>query len=136
MPATSTHIAEALAGEAETRFGAGRALPFVLSRVPPQPRGWLDKVGKCPRPRPAGLWCDEYPYASSLQGGAANYYAGGVSVQLVPAWEQRIQAGVLKRFYSGAKVDAGGITPTSQFLNVVSPLPTFFIDRKGRKHLL
>jgi RHS repeat-associated protein len=131
MPLTSIHIADALTG-----FGSnGRASPFVLSHIPAQSRRWLNKTGVCPSPRPAGLWCDEYPYASTLQGGELNW-PDTVSVRLVPNLEQREQARVLKKFYKNAKVDAGGLTPTSIFLNLVAPLPTFYIDRKGRKHLL
>lgn len=71
-----------------------------------------------------------------MQGGPVNYFAGGVSARLVPMAEQLRQRNVLNNFYRGGQVDAGGVTPTSFFLNVVTPLPSFYIDRKGKKHQL
>jgi len=40
-----------------------------------------------------GLWCDEYPFKTTVEGGAA-------SVRGVPPWEQRIQGGLLTAFYA------------------------------------
>lgn len=46
-----------------------------------------------PSPRPAGMSVEEYPYASSFEGGA------GASTGLVPKAEQDYQGGVLSSFY-------------------------------------
>jgi len=42
-----------------------------------------------------GLSCDEYPFASTYQGGA------GASTMPVPGWEQSVQGGVNSSFYQG-----------------------------------
>jgi len=47
--------------------------------------------------RPPGMSYDEYPYASTVQGGA------GSQVQLVPVREQNIQGGQLRALYSTMK---------------------------------
>ncbi len=44
-------------------------------------------------PRPTGYQCDEYPFASTYQGGA------GASASLVPKLENRRQGGQLSDFY-------------------------------------
>ena len=46
-----------------------------------------------PSPRPTGYECDEYPFASTYQGGT------GSSAVLVPAHENHVQGGQLSTFY-------------------------------------
>jgi RHS repeat-associated protein len=48
-------------------------------------------------PRPDGMSYDEYPYASTVQGGA------GAHISLVPVREQNIQGGQLRNLYSTMK---------------------------------
>jgi hypothetical protein len=50
----------------------------------------------------SGCNCDEYPFASSLQGGA------GAVVRLVPIRENSIQGGVLAAFYRRHRIGHGG----------------------------
>ncbi|TFH47036.1 MAG: hypothetical protein E4H01_08975, partial [Lysobacterales bacterium] len=58
--------------------------PGPLNRVSPKhPRGWLRSDPRC-KGNIAAItlnWCDEYPFASTRQGGQAN----GASLRLVPA---------------------------------------------------
>ena len=72
-----------------------------------------------------------FPYSSTLQGGPINYALGSVSVRLVRAAERRRQGSVINRFYSGAGVTRGGILPKAIYLNVVTPLPSYYIGSKG-----
>jgi hypothetical protein len=46
------------------------------------------------------MWCDEYPFYTSLEGGP------GASLRLVPATEQMSQGGKLSAFYAACKVIA------------------------------
>jgi hypothetical protein len=71
-------------------------------------RGWTRSDPRCSG-RGAAQWCDEYPFQSTLQAGP------GASLELVPAWEQRIQAGKLSSFYSACGLSAGDdflVTPS------------------------
>lgn len=52
--------------------------------------------------RKAGYNCDEYPFASSRQGGA------GAVVKLVPIRENSIQGGMLAAFYARNNIGNGG----------------------------
>jgi hypothetical protein len=52
--------------------------------------------------RRAGYNCDEYPFASSFQGGA------GAVVRLVPIRENSIQGGILAAFYIRHRIGHGG----------------------------
>lgn len=130
-PFSTVHVVLAETGNGNTSDDVPQALPFVLvkglGRNDVKPR--RGKKG-CPLPG-VGLVCDEYPYASTLQGGNVNYRAGLVSLLWVPATEGSKQGNDLKNFYSRA-----GIIPASPegiFLNVGIPfLPTSFISRLGK----
>ncbi len=77
-------------------------------------------------------WCDEYPFASSKQGGPANFAAGKVSLRMVPEFEQRIQAGQLSAFYGWAGVAADGNSEESRFLAIAIPgMNSFMVNRRG-----
>ena len=59
-------------------------------------------------PRGSTLSCDEYPFASTLEGGR------GASIAGVPRVEQRRQGGALRAFYAKERVRVG-----DEFLVVV-----------------
>ena len=62
-----------------------------------------------PSPRPVGQQCDEYPFASTYEGGAT------ASAVLVPAGENQNQGGSLRNFYASNNLQNG-----SQFQVMVS----------------
>ena len=66
------------------------------------------------------LWCDEYPFASTLEGGQAN----GSSLMLVPATEQMYQGGMLSAFYAACSVVAND--PYDGMFGVVPGTPSTF----------
>ena len=134
--ATSTHIAAALFGYGNTQSGGGVA-PFLLTRKsPPFSRSWIKRSSRCNSflglttgavGRTPGLSCDEYPYASTTNGGLANYNLDRVSLAQTPSFEDAAQGGAISKFYGKAKVDPG-----KPFLNLAAPyLPfSFYIYNK------
>ena len=109
---------------------------MLLNRRKPHSRGWLRSRTECNQVAKANFvaaWgtvghCDEFPYASTVQGGRVNYARGRVSLALAPARETPIQGGNLSAFYricrikrapSSASVQtASRIAPKSRFLAV------------------
>ena len=134
MPSHSVHIVTSILFGGFTRSqGGSGALPFVLVRTPGR-NAVLNRGSKWPckgiTGAGRGLSCDEYPYASTGQGGEVNWQADMVSLMPVPSWESAYQGGRLSGFYRGARVDAGTI-----FVNIAVPMfPTFYIDRGGIVH--
>jgi RHS repeat-associated protein len=109
----------------------------VLSRVPEQPRTWYHSlpVYKDNKDR-SKMWTDEYPYATTAQGGKSNYYDGLVSLMPAPEKEQRHQARSIKKLYNQGKIsNRGTVDPTSWFVNLVSfRRQTRVYDRGGKKY--
>ena len=106
-PITTAHIAMAIAG----------GQPARLNRISPgNPRGWLRSTPQCSGNVAllSGMWCDEYPFASTRQGGP------GSSVMLAPAFEQMLQGGKLGAFYGLCKVTPN-VAPDDGF--AVGPAP-------------
>ena len=139
-PYTTMHIMDALYGNGDTISGvSGNALTFLLIKgktaerndVPPYMRKMSPmcngKTGKG-----FGMDCDEYPYASTVNGGKLAYQNDMVSLRPVPLSDNRSQGQKLKSFYSKAGIGVGEI-----FINLAMPgLPTFYIDKKGKVHNL
>ena len=75
---------------------------------PNNPLQQVNRDAACPRGKYRGMSCDEYPYASTAQGGA------GASTAPVPIREQWVQGGELGRFY-------GTIAPDENFCVEVGP---------------
>jgi RHS repeat-associated protein len=109
----------------------------VLSRVPAQSRKWYESlpIYKNNNDR-KNMWTDEYPYATTVQGGGYNYSQGLVSLMSAPAKEQRHQARSLKKLYDKGNVSQRGtLDPSSWFLNIVSfRRQTRVYDRQGRRY--
>ncbi|GHU23659.1 hypothetical protein FACS189497_09610 [Betaproteobacteria bacterium] len=131
-PMTSTHIMDALNGNGDTLSGSPMPLPFVLLKgqkrddVNPSVRG----ASRQCKGKPNGFDCDEYPYASSMNGGNAMYHLDGVSLRAVPSSDNRRQGGKLGRFYT-----ANNLTYGKPYINLAMPwMPTFFIDKNGKVH--
>jgi RHS repeat-associated protein len=106
-PVTTLHIATAISGGYRAQ----------LNRISPgHSRAWLKNTPQCSGNVAliTGLWCDEYPFASTLQGGP------GSSVMLTPAIEQMIQGGKLGAFYGLCKVTPN-VGPDDAF--AVGPAP-------------
>lgn len=86
LPQIADHIADAQA----------RGYPNVLSRTTDRQRINRNRREACrnfvPQP-PLNTSCDEYPFASTYQGGA------GASIRAVTVLEQNIQGGTLSAFY-------------------------------------
>lgn len=84
LPAIASHIASAQK--------AGK--PRVLRRTTNQQRIRSNRRAACRNFKPApGYSCDEYPFASTYEGGA------GAAIRGVPVREQHIQGAVLSTFY-------------------------------------
>jgi hypothetical protein len=131
-PQTSMHILDSLMGNGDKIDNTPNPLPFVLIRGPRRAVSETHMAAVCERPRPKGIQCDEYPYATTLMGGTAAYLLGQVSLRKVPGYDNRAHGNRLRRFYSGAGVGAGEV-----FVNLSLPFaPTFYIDKHGTSHLL
>jgi hypothetical protein len=87
-------------------------LPMLMTyNGPGNPQTRANRRAACPasvRATMRPLSCDEYPFASSGQGGA------GSSTRGVPLWENWVQGGILSAFYSG-------MAPAEPFAVVVVP---------------
>lgn len=88
-PAIAAHIRAAQA--------AGK--PAILHRAFPTPQD--RRPGACRGWRGPGS-CDEYPFASTYEGGP-----GKASIAGVPLWEQRRQGGDLSGFYRAKRIRDG-----------------------------
>jgi len=93
IPEISAHIARALAA------GRPGALHRARSGIAARRRAACPPavVKRFRRARPGGS-CDEYPFASTSEGG------GGASIANVPAAEQRSQGGLMSGFYSSQRM--------------------------------
>lgn len=112
-PDTRDHIRDAILS----------GYPAVLDRIsPPKSRSWLRTDPRCVGKTggTTGKWCDEYPFASTVQGGP------GSSLRPIVAWEQRLQGGKLSAFYRACAVKAGD-TIDGKFGVVPIAGPSFWV---------
>jgi RHS repeat-associated protein/uncharacterized repeat protein (TIGR01451 family) len=90
-------------------------------KFPPNSRSWLDSQPTCQQARLRGQACDEYPFASTLEGGRkpAQFFGADQdvadmegetlpSVMGVDSRESSIQGGRLGGFYTKCKVSGSG----------------------------
>lgn len=115
--------------------------PFALNRSPTWPRGWynVDSVVECNRAARAryseSRACDEYPFASTRQGGPANYMLGSVSLRLLDLSESNGTRNFINRFYSVSSISRDGVSKESRFVAIGAPgSRSFFTDRQGVVH--
>ena len=77
--------------------------------------------------------CDEYPFASTWQGGPVNYGYGEVSLKLVSQIESRLQGKLMGQFYSSTGVIAND--PILSWFGVITmpytQVNSFWITRNG-----
>jgi hypothetical protein len=152
LPETTRHQFDALTFSGNTfdnptgATGQSNFIGPVLIRTARYPGRWYNSYPPCQGRSPGdGKICDEYPYATTLQGGRDNYLKGNVSIRLVPAYEQSLrsgqdgQGGRLGTFYREAPVnrveDPGG-GKDSIFVNLAFPFLgfSFWLDRQGLPH--
>jgi RHS repeat-associated protein len=78
--------------------------PAYLHRAPRQSSSPGNVPGVCPSPRPIGMDCDEYPFATTEEGGLQNY----PSLRLIDSSDNRRQGAYLySRFYRPCTVSNG-----------------------------
>ena len=131
------HISDAQRGDG-SNF---RPAPFALNRISPWDRGWLRAASECnaaARARAGGSRaCDEYPFASSRQGGPVNYVAQSVSLRLLSRSESDGTRNFIRDFYSVGSVSNDGFSKRSRFIVVGIPeVRSFYTDRAGMVHYL
>ena len=133
LPHTGQHISSALAGLGQTIDGSPHApMPFFLNRSARIRGQWYNQYSPCNTAR-GGNTCDEYPFASTFQGGPLSYALGGVSLAVVPRSETLPQAHLLARFYSIARRSRFEANPLkSGFIAVAGPGRSFCTDDDGR----
>jgi RHS repeat-associated protein len=101
--------------------------PLLSQKIPAHTRTWLNGTNECnPTARAIAMgilnrnqtdptrWsvtCDEYPFASSEQGGVINYAQGRVSLKFVPGWETGSQGDLMSRW----KLRAAGVNANDPF---------------------
>lgn len=91
MPTIATHIRQAQATK-----------PSTLTRITNKNEIDRNRENACGNfVRRKGIQCDEYPFASTREGGT------GASTMGVPASEQRIQGGTISAFYRKNKLKNG-----------------------------
>lgn len=96
---TSQHILDAQLGGGTNLLNS----PFWLTRrSPPHSRSWIRSSTAC-KGRVRGVTsCDEYPFASTEEGGVGN--RARVSLRPVPVTEQALQGGLLSVFYGACRI--------------------------------
>ena len=99
LPVFVVHTRRTPAIAAHIRAAQAAGKPAILHRVLPVPRD--RRPGACRGWRGPGS-CDEYPFASTLEGGP-----GKASIAGVPLREQRIQGGDLLAFYRRHRIGNG-----------------------------
>ena len=112
------HIAASQYGFSNTMSGAG-VTSSVLVRGPSvgsKGRKWLDDIGCKKR----GSACDEYPFASTLNGGEMNWHNDTVSTAPLPIDDSKRQMIVMGKFYSksgiGSKIGKPFISVGNGFI--------------------
>jgi hypothetical protein len=92
MPTIATHIRQAQAA----------GYPSILTRTTIKSQIESNRDAACGSfTRPPGKECDEYPFASTYEGGMGS--GKRASVMAVPPHEQRVQGGTLSAFYRKLK---------------------------------
>ncbi|WP_425507957.1 NucA/NucB deoxyribonuclease domain-containing protein [Tahibacter caeni] len=140
FPDHALHIGEALIGQG-SNF---KPISPALNRTPAWPRGWYNRAPECDRKsRDAygasnsgkSAACDEFPFATTRQGGPVNYVLWGVSLRLLDLNESSRTGGFIDSFYGTAMISPDGISRWSRFVALGIPgSKSFFTDRMGRVH--
>lgn len=125
----ATHIILSQMGLGNTSSGAGVTSSILVRGEARQGGAWYNKFYPCNMGFVGdGLSCDEYPFASTINGGERNYMNNTVSLMLLPGGESKRQGRMIGRFYATNNVVFG-----RPFISVANPFfPSFFIDARGR----
>ncbi|WP_249070113.1 putative Ig domain-containing protein [Argonema antarcticum] len=178
LPQTTQHTQDAITGQGNTKYSGGIAPTFLFhtpnwprSRPHPEfynrypgsstniyPRSWYNDEQQCfwdnSNPietvrQSRGKVCDEYPYASTAQGGFLNYELNHVSLRLVSAEEQLkdiknvngvmvqnfdSQYWKLGEFYTEANIPTLDARMSWFGVGTTSDYWSYWVDRKGVKH--
>lgn len=128
LPEHQSHIFDSMIGKGSN----GRPTPAILTKGEPidnNARNFLRRKSACGNLPRNGLACDEYPYATTLQGGKDNFDLGLVSARLVNGSESRMQAGFNTAFYGNSPVNIG-----DNFLVIPLGGESGYFDRKWKWH--
>ena len=131
------HISDAQAGFGNTLNDNGVPITGILNRSRRIPGNWYDYFSPCnDRGSFAGpSTCDEYPYASTFQGGPLFYGLDMVSLKVVPRSEQNPQRDLINRFYTVAGIARLEENPeASIFLTYGLAGESWCTDRAGNVH--
>jgi RHS repeat-associated protein len=131
----ANHIRDAQLGNGSNFIPA----PFALNRFPAWPRGWLRFTSECDeeaRARAGGVKaCDEYPFASTRQGGPVNYVLGTASLRLLDLDESNRTRNFIGSFYNSAIRSTDGFSKDSRFIALgIQGAKSFYTDRAGNVH--
>jgi RHS repeat-associated protein len=108
LPQHSGHVIDAQTGNGSGPFGDPVFVGALFTRkIPSNSRSWLRNLpalAVCGTNRRArGVQCDEFGFASTYEGGGANFLAGNVSIRAVSAQED--QGSVISGFYNTFDVE-------------------------------
>ncbi len=127
IPEHSQHIDDSQNGMGSN----GKATPIFLNYGPRNPVDY-NNTGHC-NEYARGIEfvekavCDEYPFATTSQGGQENYDAGKVSLKLLPFHEMSLQRDLLRDFYRANRVSPDGSSSASRFISLAyTSLPSGF----------
>lgn len=130
MPETTKHVLDSIIGFGNTignpTPSRGLTLdnyqgPWVRSILPlfkrrrgSHRRGWYNLQPQCNPIARFNYWlppgvCDEFPFASTEEGGRQGYLAGQVSIRLTPFYEGIIQGHAIRRFYRNCDIDPDNV---------------------------
>jgi RHS repeat-associated protein len=152
IPQTTQHIYDAITGSGGTKSSGGKA-PFFLQRTERYTGKWYDNEPPCykwngnPNTIPPGYqkwirdWqvCDEFPFATTKQGGYPKYLENKVSLRPVPNWEQSAMNGSngqgdqINKFYSRSGIVSNDLLLGSYFTFPLFGDSSSFIDRSGSR---
>jgi hypothetical protein len=128
-------VADATNHYEEAIFNGMRA--GLARKFPPNSRGWIYGKDECrgTTGQASGLDCDEYPFASTEQGGGSNYRGGaGVSLKPVRADHNQAAGRMLGRFYAACDISKNTGSDDKWFGVVALPsAPTTFWKCDNRR---
>ncbi len=85
-PESQKHIKDAQIGRGSNGIPISPLVKYKLGAN--KRRGWLRYTDEC-RIRKPGNDCDEYPFATSYQGGKSRYRSHTVSLKFIPSWDNQ-----------------------------------------------
>ncbi len=102
IPEHTDHIGAALKGRGSSLPGGHPGYLRATSQLNKKDKGLVTRSflnALCGKPRPAGKACDEYPFASSFQGGYQAWLEGKISLKLLSDSESKRQGNFMYWLY-------------------------------------